>query len=110
MNGVRSVPPIILGSMNAKATDRTGWKKRALEAEAALAAALVERNELWQELHKRAADEREIEYYRRLNAQIEGSLSWRLTAPLRMVKGGALKARSLLAARRAEPRLRRSAG
>jgi hypothetical protein len=62
------------------------WEQRALRAEAALEEALAERTRLWQELHERAASERELEYYRSLATKMQGSLSWRLTAPLRAVK------------------------
>lgn len=69
--------------------------KRAERAEAALAEALAERNRLWEELQHRAAQEREVEYLRTLNAQLEGSLSWRITAPLRSGKQLAGRARHL---------------
>lgn len=45
-----------------------------------------ERNRLWEELHRRAARDRELEHYRTVVEQMQSSLSWRLTAPLRTLK------------------------
>ena len=45
--------------------------------------AIAERNRLWEELQRRNANEHELDYYRRMHADITGSLSWRLTEPLR---------------------------
>src|SRR4051794_28931650 len=44
------------------------WEERARRAEAALEEALAERNRLWEELHQRAANENELDHYRRLAA------------------------------------------
>jgi len=63
--------------------------------EKALQEALEERNRLWEELNRRVAQERELEYYRELNEKITGSLSWRITAPLRAAKTLAERARRL---------------
>ena len=41
---------------------------------------------LWQENNRLRAERRELEYHERLVAQMEGSLSWQLTAPLRRAK------------------------
>jgi hypothetical protein len=57
-----------------------------VRAEAALEEVMAERNRLWEELHQRAAREHELEYYKTMTEQMRGSLSWRLTAPLRTVK------------------------
>jgi hypothetical protein len=46
--------------------------------------ALAERNRLWEELRSRDANEQELEYWRKRAADMEGSLSWQLTAPLRL--------------------------
>jgi hypothetical protein len=86
--------------MAQEAKTGTDWEQRALGAEAALEEALAERNRLWAELHERAASDRELEYYRSLTQKMEGSLSWRLTRPLRTLKrlsmAGRAKARRWL--------------
>jgi len=73
---------------------------RAQRAEEALAQALQERNELWAQLQTRNAQDRQLEHQQRVIEAMTSSLSWRITAPLRMVKraGGPLAAlRKLLA-------------
>jgi hypothetical protein len=47
---------------------------------------LEERNRLWEELQQARADGRELEAMRARVAYMEGSLSWRVTAPLRAGK------------------------
>ena len=58
-------------------------EKRALQAEAALEEVIAERNRLWEELHRRKAQERELEHLRSAYHGLVTSHSWRLTAPLR---------------------------
>lgn len=73
---------------------------RAQRAEEAFAHALRERNELWAELQTRNAQDRQLEHQRRVIEAMTTSLSWRITAPLRLVKraGGPVAAlRKLLA-------------
>ena len=73
---------------------------RAQRAEEALAQALQERNELWAQLQTRNAQDRQLEHQQRVIEAMTSSLSWRITAPLRLVKraGGPLAAlRKLLA-------------
>jgi Ribonuclease G/E len=70
------------------------WEERARRAEAALEEALAERNRLWEELHQRAANENELDHYRRLAATIETSASWRLTRPVRDAKRVAISGRA----------------
>jgi uncharacterized protein YhaN len=73
---------------------------RAQRAEEALAQALQERNELWAQLQTRNAQDRQLEHQQRVIEAMTTSLSWRITAPLRLVKraGGPLAAlRKLLA-------------
>ena len=41
---------------------------------------------LWEENNRLRAERRELEYHERLVAQMESSLSWQLTAPLRQAK------------------------
>ena len=48
--------------------------------------ALRERNELWAQLQNRTAQRRELEHLQSLLSDIQSSLSWRLTAPLRRAK------------------------
>jgi hypothetical protein len=58
-------------------------EKRASQAEAALEEVIAERNRLWEELHRRKAEERELEHLRSAYHTLVSSKSWRLTAPLR---------------------------
>jgi hypothetical protein len=55
-------------------------------AEDALEEALRERARLWEQLHEQRALEREVEDLRRKVARMEGSVSWRITKPLRVAK------------------------
>lgn len=57
--------------------------------EAALAAALEERNRLWAELHLHRSQERELVELRVRLAGIEGSAWWRAGKPLRLAKRAA---------------------
>jgi hypothetical protein len=59
--------------------------------EARVAELAEERARLWEEVNRLRAERREVEYYERLARQMEGSLSWQITAPLRT--GKALKMR-----------------
>jgi hypothetical protein len=56
------------------------------QAEAALAESLEERNRLWAEVNRLHVLAHENEYLRRLYSDLETSLSWRLTKPLRMLE------------------------
>lgn len=55
-------------------------------AASALEVVLGERNRLWDELHRLKAERREVEYYENTLAEMRKSLSWRITAPLRVGK------------------------
>ena len=73
---------------------------RAERREVAYYEALAERNELWAQLQTRNAQDRQLEHQQRVIEAMTSSLSWRITAPLRLVKraGGPLAAlRKLLA-------------
>ena len=59
---------------------------RARRAEEALAEALRERNELWAQLQTHTAQERQLEHQQRVIDAMQSSVSWRITAPLRLVK------------------------
>jgi hypothetical protein len=54
--------------------------------DARLAELAAERARLWDEVQRLRAERREVEYYERRFHQVETSLSWRLTAPLRAAK------------------------
>jgi hypothetical protein len=58
-------------------------EERARRAEAALDEALAERNRLWDELHTRVSQERELKHLRSAYYTLVHSKSWRITAPLR---------------------------
>ena len=47
---------------------------------------LAERARLWEEVHRLRAERREVEHYRKQAEYVTGSLSWRITAPLRIGK------------------------
>jgi hypothetical protein len=70
--------------------------ERLHELEAALAEAREERARLWEEVHRLRAERREVEYHERLVAQMQTSVSWRITAPLRAGKVLAAKVRKKL--------------
>lgn len=59
---------------------------RETDTERELGALLRERARLWEQLHEQRAMEREVEDLRARIAQMESSLSWRITKPLRDVK------------------------
>jgi hypothetical protein len=61
-------------------------EQRLRTAEDALAEALAERARLWEEVHRLRAERREVEYYERRAMQMQTSVSWRLTVPLRIFK------------------------
>ena len=54
---------------------------------------LDERARLWEELHRLRAERREVAYYESLATQMQTSVSWRITAPLRAGKTLAGKVR-----------------
>ena len=56
------------------------------QTEVALAAALEERTRLWKQAHRAHALERELGEVRGMVADMESSLSWRITVPLRRAK------------------------
>ena len=47
---------------------------------------LAERARLWEEVHRLRAERREVEHYRQQAEYVTSSLSWRITAPLRIGK------------------------
>ena len=56
------------------------------QLEAALAEARAERARLWEEVQRLRAERREVEYYEQLAAHMQGSVSWKVTSPLRTGK------------------------
>jgi hypothetical protein len=64
----------------------TGAEAHEQERESALEEVLEERNRLWEELNRRAAQEHELDHLRATVRAMEGSLSWRVTRPLRAGK------------------------
>jgi hypothetical protein len=66
------------------------------DADARVAELAAERARLWEEVQRLRAERREVDYYERRFAQIESSLSWRITTPLRAGKTLALKLRRRL--------------
>ena len=89
-----------MSPMSEKLTDLDP-ETRAQRAEEALAQALRERNELWAELQTRNAQDRQLEHQQRVIEAMQSSVSWRITAPLRLVKraGGPLAALRKLVAK-----------
>ena len=59
----------------------------------------LERARLWEELHRLRAEHREVEYHEKLTRQMQSSVSWRITAPLRSGKTLAVKVRRKLSER-----------
>ena len=78
----------------------TDWSVRALRAEARLEEVLEERARLWEELHELRARQADEQYFQRLYRALEGSVSWKVTRPLRSAKVLAAKVRRLRDRRR----------
>ena len=57
---------------------------------------LEERARLWEEVHRLRAERREVEYYEALAMKMQSSVSWRVTAPLRLGKTLAIRVRRKL--------------
>ena len=71
----------------------TDWRTRAEVAEARVAELADERARLWEEVQRLRAERRDVEYHERLAAQMAGSVSWKITEPLRLGKRLALRVR-----------------
>ncbi|MBE2317417.1 hypothetical protein DVA67_015650 [Solirubrobacter sp. CPCC 204708] len=78
----------------------TDWQARAEAAEARVAELTAERARLWEENNRLRTERREIEYYERLATQMQTSLSWQITSPLRTAKVLNAKVRRKLEQRR----------
>jgi hypothetical protein len=70
------------------------------ELETALAEARAERARLWEENQRLRAQQREVEYYEALAAHMAGSVSWKITEPLRTAKRVSMIVRKKLDERR----------
>ena len=81
-------------------TPETDWSARALRAEARLEEVLAERARLWAEVHELRAQRADEAYFQKLYLALEGSLSWKLTKPLRSAKVLAAKVERLRERRR----------
>ena len=68
------------------AADDRDLTERLRQTEAQLEEANAERARLWAELNERRATEHELVEVRKMVEQMQGSPSWRLTAPLRSAK------------------------
>jgi hypothetical protein len=66
------------------------------QTDARVAELAAERARLWDEVQRLRAERRDVEYYERRFAQMESSLSWRITTPLRAGKTLAVKVRRRL--------------
>lgn len=76
------------------------WRARAEAAESRVGELASEQARLWEEVNRLKAERREVEYYERLAAKMEHSVSWQVTAPLRAGKTAAVLVRRKLAERR----------
>ena len=85
-------------------------EERARRAEEALAAAIDERNRLWDELQRTNAVEAEAEYWRERAEGIERSRWWRAGFPLRYAKRFLSDPAGMLEGRAAAIRRRRRGG
>jgi hypothetical protein len=77
-----------------------GWRPRAEAPEARVGELAAERARLWAEVNRLRAERREVEHYEQAVRKMEGSLSWRLTAPLRIGKTIAMRVRRKLEERK----------
>jgi hypothetical protein len=66
------------------------WEARARAAEARVDELAGERARLWEELHHLRAERRQIEHYETVVNDMQNSLSWRLTFPVRWLTRFAL--------------------
>jgi hypothetical protein len=61
------------------------------DLEGALAEARAERARLWEENNRLRAERRQVEHLEGVVAHMEGSVSWKVTEPLRVAKRLAIK-------------------
>jgi CheY-specific phosphatase CheX len=72
------------------------WERRALAAEAALEEARAERARLWEELQRLQRERQDVAHLRGVVGHMEGSVSWKVTEPLRAAKTLAIRVRRQL--------------
>jgi hypothetical protein len=72
------------------------WEARARTAEARVQELAAERARLWEELHQLRAQDRAVEQAQAVVRYMEGTVSWKLTRPLRDVKTVWVKVRRTL--------------
>jgi hypothetical protein len=72
------------------------WERRALAAEAALEEARAERARLWQELQRLQRERQDVGHLQGVVRHMEGSVSWKVTEPLRAAKTLAIRVRRQL--------------
>jgi len=67
------------------------WEQRALAAEAALEEARAERARQWEELQRLQRERQDVAHLRGVVRHMEGSVSWKVTEPLRAAKTLAIR-------------------
>ena len=72
------------------------WERRALAAEAALEEARSERARLWEELQRLQRERQDVAHLQAVVRHMEGSVSWKVTEPLRAAKTLAIRVRRQL--------------
>jgi hypothetical protein len=72
-------------------SENTDWQQRALAAEAALEEARAERARLWEELQRLQRERQDVAHLRGVVDHMEGSVSWKVTEPLRAAKTLAIR-------------------
>jgi hypothetical protein len=72
------------------------WEARARTAEGRVQELTAERARLWDEVHRLRAEQQSVEHYQAVARYMEGTLSWRVTWPLRAAKRLAMRARRVL--------------
>ena len=80
--------------MSPASPPETDWRARAEHAERRA-------TEAWEAYHRLAADRADAAYYRGLLEDLRGSLSWRITAPLRLAMALVRRVARLVERRRA---------
>ena len=83
-------------------TTTTGidWEARARTAEARVEELAAERARLWEEVHQLRSERRSVEHFQAVATYMEGTVSWRLTSPLRLAKRLLMMVRKVLDERR----------
>ena len=72
-------------------SSNTDWEQRALAAEAALEEARAERARLWEQLQRLQSERQDVAHLQGVVRHMEGSVSWKVTEPLRAAKTLAIR-------------------